>query len=75
MMTGELSFPSGDLSEDGGGTAPAVAAVDPWLAALLACPVDRGTVRADGGTLVCDICGRRYPVKDGIPAMIADDAE
>jgi hypothetical protein len=28
-----------------------------------------------GSVLVCDRCGRRYPVHDGIPVMLVDEAE
>ena len=73
-MEGEMQPSSGSPSEQSGATL-AANAIEPWLLALLACPVDRGAVRLDGGALVCETCGRRYPVKDGIPVMIADDAE
>lgn len=46
---------------------------------LLACPAcaERPRVRlsADGSWLVCECCGRRYPVKDDIPIMLVDAAE
>jgi uncharacterized protein YbaR (Trm112 family) len=47
--------------------------IEPWLLALLVCPVDKGHVRIEGEGLVCDLCGRRYPVRDGIPVMMSED--
>ncbi len=47
--------------------------IDPALLALLVCPVDKQPVRLDGQTLVCGVCGRRFPVVDGIPNMLVDD--
>ena len=45
------------------------------FAAELVCPVERAPVRADGPRIVCTACGRRYPVRDGIPVMLEDEAE
>jgi uncharacterized protein len=42
---------------------------------ILVCPVDKAKVRQDGSRLVCDQCGRAYPVRDGIPVMLVDEAE
>ncbi|HET8741767.1 MAG TPA: methyltransferase domain-containing protein [Gaiella sp.] len=42
------------------------------LREALCCPVCRGTV--DGSaTLTCTVCGRSYPVEDGIPRMLSPD--
>lgn len=49
--------------------------IDPDLLALLVCPVDHGELTEEPGHLVCSVCGRRYPVVDGIPVMLADEAE
>lgn len=46
-----------------------------WLVELLVCPVDGEVVRVAGDSLVCERCGRRFPVRDGIPVMIPEDAE
>ena len=46
-----------------------------FLLALLACPVDHAPVRDETTHLVCTSCGRRYPVRDGIPVMLVDEAE
>jgi uncharacterized protein len=56
-----------------GGTADVhSAALEPWVVRLLACPVDRSAVKLDGSELVCNSCGHRYPMRDGIPVMVSD---
>jgi hypothetical protein len=45
------------------------------LLKILACPVDKAPVELVGDRLVCTRCGRRYPIRDGIPVMLADEAE
>lgn len=47
--------------------------IDPELLALLVCPVDHATVTPSGDALVCSRCGRRYPVRDGIPVMLVEE--
>jgi uncharacterized protein YbaR (Trm112 family) len=51
--------------------------IDPELAAVLVCPVDKSDLTEDeaASRLVCTACGRRYPVRDGIPVMLIDEAE
>ncbi len=49
-------------------------AVDEQLLSLLVCPLCREPVRQRGGRLVCSECGRRYPVRDGIPVMLVGEA-
>lgn len=44
------------------------------LLEILACPICKTPVRLEGDRLVCDNCGRRYPIRDGIPIMIVDEA-
>jgi uncharacterized protein YbaR (Trm112 family) len=41
----------------------------------LACPACLGELRVDGERLVCAVCGRGYPIVDGIPVLIAERAE
>ncbi len=41
---------------------------------ILVCPVDHAKVTLEGGELVCGECGRAYPVRDGIPVMLVDEA-
>lgn len=51
--------------------------IDPELRRMLVCPADRSELTDDVAAerLVCTSCGRRYPVVDGIPVMLIDEAE
>lgn len=51
--------------------------IDEDLAAILVCPVDKADLRedAEASRLECTECGRRYPVRDGIPIMLVEEAE
>lgn len=47
------------------------------LRAILACPSCHGelTDAQGGGSLDCSPCGVRFPVRDGIPIMLVDQAK
>ena len=50
--------------------------VSPELLAILVCPEDRAPVQLvnhDNG-LECQQCHRVYPIRDGIPVMLVDEA-
>jgi uncharacterized protein YbaR (Trm112 family) len=51
--------------------------IDPELLAIMQCPACAGDLseRHDRPALVCASCGRAYPVDDGIPVMLIDEAE
>jgi len=49
--------------------------IDPELLEILACPLCKTPVHQDGERLVCSTCQRRYPIRDGIPVMLIDEAE
>ena len=51
--------------------------VDPQLLEILVCPSCRSAVvETDGGSVLeCTGCGYRYPVRDGIPVMLIDEAD
>lgn len=50
--------------------------VDPKLLEILVCPVCKGplTARREAGELVCPADRLGYPVKDGIPVMLEEEA-
>ena len=51
--------------------------LDAELLEILVCPNDRGDIdylEAEQ-VIVCRTCGYRYPVRDGIPVMLVDEAE
>jgi uncharacterized protein len=41
---------------------------------ILACPLDKQPVKREGNYLVCQQCQRHYPIRDGIPVMLIDEA-
>ncbi|MGY1693488.1 MULTISPECIES: Trm112 family protein [unclassified Geodermatophilus] len=58
-------------------TAAGPLGLDPVLLGILACPDTHHsplTVDEAAGELVCDTCGRAYPVRDGIPVLLLDEA-
>jgi uncharacterized protein len=55
--------------------------LDPQLMDILACPTDdHAPLRAgtpadpDADVLTCTVCGRGYPVVEGIPVLLIDEA-
>ena len=72
-------------TEGAGGTmaaaepAPRREGLDPVLLEILACPDDKQPViyqkEGDAERLTCTSCGKRYPVRDGIPVMLIDEAQ
>lgn len=51
--------------------------VSPQLLAILVCPKCKGELenRPAESSLVCHACKLRYPVRDGIPIMLIDEAK
>ncbi|MFO8076761.1 MAG: Trm112 family protein [Egibacteraceae bacterium] len=51
-------------------------AVDPDLVELLVCPSCRGAIeyKERRELIICTACGLHYPVRDGIPIMLIDEA-
>ncbi len=50
--------------------------IDPDLLAIMQCPDCGGELseRVEPPALVCADCGLQYPVRDGIPVMLVDEA-
>lgn len=49
--------------------------IDKELLSILACPACKTGITLEGERIVCAKCGRKYPIKDGIPIMLIDEAE
>ena len=49
--------------------------IDEKLLEILACPICKTPVSLkDNNRLVCQKCSRAYPIREGIPVMLADEA-
>ena len=50
--------------------------VDPKLLEILVCPLTKGPLRydAEAQELISDKAGLAYPIRDGIPIMLVDEA-
>jgi uncharacterized protein YbaR (Trm112 family) len=42
---------------------------------ILVCPACRTKVVVEEQFLACHGCGRRYPIRDGIPIMLVDEGD
>jgi uncharacterized protein YbaR (Trm112 family) len=53
--------------------------VDPEFLAILRCPIDPGRTAAltqpDESHLLCSRCEVRFPVRDGFPILLSDEAQ
>jgi hypothetical protein len=52
-------------------------AIDKQLLEILVCPVCKAEleVKPDGSGLKCVECRRVYPIREGIPVMLVDEAK
>ncbi len=50
--------------------------IDPLLLSILACPACQSDVIEKDGRIVCTNapCALTYPIRDGIPVMLVDEA-
>jgi len=50
--------------------------IDPKLLEILVCPLTKGLLRYDrqAQELISDEAGLAYPIRDGIPIMLVDEA-
>jgi hypothetical protein len=49
--------------------------LDEETLSLLRCPVTRSRLRVEGLFLVGEVGGLRYPVREGIPVLLAEEAK
>ncbi|MFA7238093.1 MAG: Trm112 family protein [Phycisphaeraceae bacterium] len=48
--------------------------LDPELLNILICPLTRSKLRLEGDELVAETGGLRYPIRDGIPVLLIEEA-
>ena len=48
--------------------------IDEQILALLRCPVTRSKLHLQQGCLVAEVGGLRYPIRNGIPVLLAEEA-
>jgi uncharacterized protein YbaR (Trm112 family) len=49
--------------------------MDIGLLEFLVCPLTRSKLRLEGDFLVAEVGGLRYPVRDGIPVLLVQEAQ
>jgi uncharacterized protein YbaR (Trm112 family) len=49
--------------------------LDPQLLALLRCPLTHSSLHQEGDFLIAEVGGLAYPVRDGIPVMLMEEAK
>jgi uncharacterized protein YbaR (Trm112 family) len=49
--------------------------IDPELLSILRCPLTRSQLLQEGDFLIAEVGGLRYPVRDGIPVMLVEEAK
>ncbi len=48
--------------------------IDKALLKLLVCPKSKAPLKQVGDELVCEVSGLAYPIKDGIPILLVEEA-
>jgi uncharacterized protein YbaR (Trm112 family) len=48
--------------------------VDADLIEILRCPITRSRLRQEGDFLIAEVGGLAFPVREGIPVMLAEEA-
>lgn len=48
--------------------------IDPTLLEILRCPLTLSRLRQEGDWLIAEVGGLSYPVRDGIPVMMIEEA-
>lgn len=54
---------------------PESSALPADIVALLRCPLTRSPLRQEGDWLIAEVGGLRYPVREGIPVMLVEEAK
>lgn len=48
--------------------------IDPQVLEVMRCPLTRSRLTQRGDELVAEVGGLRYPIRDGIPILLIDEA-
>ena len=48
--------------------------IDEELKSILACPACKGDLVFEETRIICPKCRKAYPIRDGIPVMLEDEA-
>jgi len=48
--------------------------IDKELLEILECPVCKSEIHLQGDKLICKKCRKYYPIRDGIPVMLVEEA-
>lgn len=64
-------MPSDNAEPSAGAASP----ISPELLKILRCPLTRSPLTLDGDTLVAERGGLRYPIRNGIPVLLVEEAE
>lgn len=48
--------------------------IDPDVLNIMRCPLTRSALEQSGDELISQIGGLRYPIRDGIPILLIDEA-
>jgi len=51
------------------------AMIDEELKAILACPACKGSLVFEETRIICPACKKAYPIRDGIPVMLINEAD
>ena len=49
--------------------------LDPKILEILRCPVTKSRLRMEQNWLISEVGGLRYPIRDGIPVLLAEEAK
>ncbi len=49
--------------------------MDEKLLEILACPKCKGEVKWKGDKIICPQCKKYYPIREGIPVMLIEEAK
>jgi len=49
--------------------------IDKELLKILACPICKKGIKLEDNRIICNKCKKYYPIRDGIPVMLIEEAK